>query len=296
MKPLGHTETKEGREASTTTIDKLLAAWEEYSFGREDFKEDFAESIIYGTTVRKNHFLPAMRLIAPIRPSIDELNSLALHLSEAVQEDGYLGLFLTAGYQLAPERKIVYPFHTPKLTYLGTYLCGKELRIDGSVGDHAGSGMIGGLRVRGSTGSWAGYGMVGVLENEGRCGDLLGMGMVGTLREGTDCGSLPGEMSSGVHLAPRSLPLHFYDWFTLGRHRRERVLFSPEDGALVRAKKTLLTPLPLLLSRLPLIRPNARRIAQRRYREFLRAVRDPSAPYDQTYKTLREQYSWKVRW
>jgi hypothetical protein len=246
-----------------------------------------------------------MRLIAPLRPSIDELNSLALHLPERVQENGYLGLFLTAGYQLAPERKIVYPFETPKLTYLGTYLCGKELRIDGSVGDYTGGMMIGGLRVRGSMGSWAGFEMIGMLENEGRCDAFAGWGMIGTLRQGDDCGSFAGEYVSGTHFSPHplsgphALSVYLDTSFSIPfshRTKREGALYLNDDDASTRMKKVFYAPFSLALSNVPCIRPYARRVAQRRYKRFLRAVSDPSAPYTQTYTMLHKKYRWKVRW
>jgi hypothetical protein len=301
MRPLGHDNAKEERVTPTTTIHNLIAAWEEYSVGREDFSKQCPMTVLFEKGVEKNlraeHLLPAMRLIAPIRPSIDELNSLVFHLPEQAQKGGYLGLFLTAGYQLAPERKIVYPFDTPKLSYLGAYLCGKELRIDGAVGDAAGNMMVGVLRVRGSAESFTGQYMIGVLENKGRCGKATGIGMIGTLREG-DAGPFTGEFASGVHFAPHPIDSHFSDFIPYSRYARSRLVVrtSIDDGVNASIRKTFAGSPHVLISHLPRIRPYARRISQRRYKEFLRAVSDPHASYEQRYTELYAQNRMKVRW
>jgi hypothetical protein len=93
-----------------------------------------------------------------------------------------LGLFASAGFQLLPERDIVYDLDTPNLYGVGAFLYGKRLVIDGSVGQSAGSCMRGELVLNGETDAYAGLQMIGLLINNSPSFASPGHLMIGEYR------------------------------------------------------------------------------------------------------------------
>jgi hypothetical protein len=150
MKPFGHTDTREERDAHAYPV--LLDAWEEYRRWTSD-----------------EHFSQAFSLLAGIRPSLSDIDHLILSVHDASFErdaniGADLGFFVSAAYQLVPETVIHYSLHTPYLHYLGFGLCGKQLVIDGAVGNYVGKQLIGHLTINGDTGANPGLLMLGVLD------------------------------------------------------------------------------------------------------------------------------------
>jgi hypothetical protein len=150
MRPFGHDNVREGRDVGTVdTLPELRAAWLRY------------RSHFYGSYDRSFAF--AQETLDPVRPSIVDLHRFII--SENTRSDT-LGLFISAGYALAPERRIVYDLDTPTLDLLGYGLRGKELVITGTLGMDAGRAMIGTIVNKGKLGKGAGSGMIGTFINE----------------------------------------------------------------------------------------------------------------------------------
>jgi hypothetical protein len=165
MRPFGHTEAREERKTSPVDT-RLQEAWERIV----EIKDDYYSRGIHRLSLDK---------LLRVRPSLDALHHLIMATSlERPSVSAALGLFVSAGYQLAPEREIVYELQTPTLHYLGAFLQDKHLIITGSVGCNAGHGMIGRLTNNGVTKHDAGREMVGILTNNGFA-DRPGEGMVG---------------------------------------------------------------------------------------------------------------------
>jgi hypothetical protein len=177
MRPLGFTETKEGRALSQP--DALLQElWHEYHAA-------------YHASVSLDPGVPLQEYGVPLlfvsrlnelRPTKEQLYALILRQTHA---DHYfscerLGIFVSAGLQLLPEREIVYPLHTPPLLQFGYGLVDKHLIITGSVGMQAGLNMIGDLTILGSAGRYAGDHMVGTHVTNGSS-PWYGFGMIGVI-------------------------------------------------------------------------------------------------------------------
>jgi hypothetical protein len=152
MRPFGHEESRAERKLDAADT-RLQEAWEHYA----------QHTLLYDINLLS---ASAHALLSPLRPSLDALDYLVLR-NPVEAYDPKLGIFLTAGYQLLPEREIRYVLVTPSLSFLGTKLIGKHLIIDGHVGQMAGAWMIGSLTVNGRAGIDCGYDMIGVLTRGG---------------------------------------------------------------------------------------------------------------------------------
>lgn len=152
MKPFGHTNAR-GERTSLNALD-LLPVWEAFMHDeirrRASYDEDYTRQELYAK---------ATAMLAPTMPTLDALHRLAL--AATPERWSSLGIFMSAGYQLVPERTIRYDLDLPKLSFLGINLCGKHLIIDGSAYSYVGAWMIGTLEIRGTAGSDVGYAMTG---------------------------------------------------------------------------------------------------------------------------------------
>jgi hypothetical protein len=164
MRPLGHIETREER-AAISVDTRLLEAWERFN----------AIPHLSGSSA----FFYAEEILRPLRPSLQQLDDLLLRAYGG--ENEYLGPFVSAGYQLAPETTIRYSHHTPDLNQLGMRLIRKELIIDGALGDYVGIEMSGDLTINGTVGKMPGCNMVGSLVINGTTGSHPGLDLVGRL-------------------------------------------------------------------------------------------------------------------
>jgi hypothetical protein len=151
MRPFGHTQAREERGVSDFSVDdRLQEAWDAYSrFMRG------------GAMFMSPHNYA--KLLLAFRPSVAALHHLVLKTAQSSLDGPHMGLFLSAGYALLPQRRIVYDLDTPYLESLGCRLAGKRLVIDGRVGPYCGSGMIGSLTINGAAGPFAGVNMIGVM-------------------------------------------------------------------------------------------------------------------------------------
>jgi hypothetical protein len=193
MRPFGHTETREGREECIAPLDdRLQEVWEEFITPREwdGFGED---------EINYSSFACALELLAPLRPSIDALHAHALRVhDDTALSDVSLGSFITAGYQLLPQKDIVYDLHLPGIYHLGAFLVGKRLTIAGAAGEHTGRGLIGELVVMGETSHHAGHGMFGVLRNHGTLGGYAGDRMTGLFENHGTTDVMAGLLMRGI--------------------------------------------------------------------------------------------------
>jgi hypothetical protein len=190
MKPLGHTQARDGRdEHFDVNDDRLGDIWKEY-LATTPFAVD-------------DGFSRAMHLLEPLRPSLIDLHRhIFMHDSfvdgRSSTRSSQLGTFISAGYQLLPEKRIIYDLRTPRLHHLGSYLVGKHLIIDGEVGDYAGHHMIGMLTNNGHATSGCGAAMVGTVINRGVTGMSCAKGLYGILiQEGRSRG-MPGREMLGA--------------------------------------------------------------------------------------------------
>jgi hypothetical protein len=157
MRPIGHTKTRGARDASSHERNApLFALWEQYLASR--------------SPVRFQSVLP---LLHDLRPSLSDIDHLILSVYDASLEYDWkkssdLGTFVSAAYQWVPETIIRYSFHTPYLQNLGSNIYGKELIIDGVVGECAGYGSIGHMTINGDVGKDVGTLMRGVLDAPGK--------------------------------------------------------------------------------------------------------------------------------
>jgi hypothetical protein len=171
MKPFGHTDVREGRDADISPLDEEMdAVWTRYC-ARQYYDFDMGPF----------EFARALLAGIPLSTSLLERHIIRTSISHPDDTPQSLGFFVSAGYQLLPEQRIVYPLNTPWLYFLGHGLFMKELVITGSVGPYAGSSMVGTLVNQGELGIKGGVDMIGHLRNEGKAGDLLGHRMAGTL-------------------------------------------------------------------------------------------------------------------
>jgi hypothetical protein len=123
-----------------------------------------------------------------------------LIIAASLEDDSYftrLGAFVSAGYQLLPQRDILYDLQTPHLSYLGMFLKDKHLIITGSVGDRVGYLMRGSLTNEGVARFSFGDAMMGRLTNAGTMEHGGGNDMIGILRNTGTAGNL-GDMMIGV--------------------------------------------------------------------------------------------------
>jgi hypothetical protein len=169
MRPFGHDGAREERDARIVPLDdRLQKAWAQYR----------ADAIHPITS--NGEFLRAIGILEPIRPSCAQLHAFILRASfEKWWMRSALGCFISAGYQLLPEKEIIYDLDTPDLNLLGFFLSDKRLIIDGRVNEHAGNHMIGELVINGVAGPYAGYKMIGTLAVHGRAENHFGAQMIG---------------------------------------------------------------------------------------------------------------------
>jgi hypothetical protein len=171
MRPFGHIESREGRDAATDA--RLQDAWAYYLEHRQ-------------SSIDRDLAL-MQRLVEPIRPSKTAIEQLIIMNHDLTTDDPLrrrwadLGPFATAAYQLLPEEEIIYTLDTPRLYHLGYELREKHLIIDGRVGDGAGYSMFGALTINGEVGPDAGERMIGRLTNNCRAGYGFGERMIGFL-------------------------------------------------------------------------------------------------------------------
>jgi hypothetical protein len=209
MRALGHETAREEREERIAPLDsRLQEAWEQCVLAASrnylfDQSVDLAQELLY-----------------PLAPTQRALERLIITIPIPEEDVGtLLGLFLTAGLSLLPEKELVYSLHTPHINYLG-YHIEKDLTITGTLGAHAGSLMVGSLTNHGSLGDYAGSDMIGSFVNHGVLGFEPGRGMIGSfVNHGSmgenACADMCGrfEDASGVewenfHGYP---PFFFYD-------------------------------------------------------------------------------------
>jgi hypothetical protein len=171
MRPFGHTGAREEREHGIAPLDERLdEAWKEF---------------VHSYLLQRYSFeimACADRLLDPIRPTKDALDYLILRTNSYPEPINYLlGLFVTVGYQLLPEKEIVYTLDTPAINNVGDSLAGKHLIVDGTLGNSVGHRMSGKLTINGTVGDGAGYLLWGTAVNNGHAGDAFGLHQVGTL-------------------------------------------------------------------------------------------------------------------
>jgi hypothetical protein len=152
MRPVGHSEAREGRDDRIEPLDtRVEEAWEMYLRTSLYYKE------------RDWYCKRAMEVLMPVRPSVQQLHRFIVGKNIDETHDCLLGFFISAGYQLVPERTIVYDLDTPDLDYLGFQLRGKHLIVTGTVGEWVGSEMIGHLTLNGKAREQFGKYMIGCL-------------------------------------------------------------------------------------------------------------------------------------
>jgi hypothetical protein len=109
------------------------------------------------------------------------------HIIHTSQDDAFisaaLGIFVSAGYQQLPQKRIVYDLVTPKLEFFGLFLKHKHLIIDGVVGAGAGQWMVGHLTNNGTIGEYAGFEMIGTFRNNGSAGQMPGYAVTGYFQD-----------------------------------------------------------------------------------------------------------------
>jgi hypothetical protein len=197
MRPFGHTQAKRERRADVASIDThLQRAWERYA--RECFSVGFDDAFHY-----------ALELLAPLsfsQTTLEQqfLRTIILHGAQSAtgrDSPENIGIFLSAGYALLPQERIVYALETPAIANIGFGL-EKDIIITGTTGDFAGHNLHGRLEIHGVVG-WlggadmigtlvnygsmdhrAGYSMIGVMENHGSLGPESGLGMIGKYTDG----------------------------------------------------------------------------------------------------------------
>jgi hypothetical protein len=175
MRPLGHTEARAERKHAIVSIDALLEAYAAY-------EEILGVNHSYVGT--DELYTSACRAIEPLRPSLMELRQFLLH------EPGcYAGMFASAGYNLLPEREILFDLDLPELSYLGYRLFMKDLVITGDAGSNVGVKMVGNLMSRGKIGIGSAAGMVGTLTTGRENAFLEGNAMIGVFRPHTNSSS-----------------------------------------------------------------------------------------------------------
>jgi hypothetical protein len=177
MKPLGHDTARMERDDRIVPLDaRLDEAWSQYR----------AEEI--HPTSGVDEFHRAMRILEPLQPSLPQLHAFLLRASlEKKTMEFTLGCFVSAGYQLLPEKEIVYDLDTPELNCLGFLLSGKRLIIDGRVNEDTGNHMVGELVVNGVVGPCAGFKMIGNLTVHGHAESDAGEKMIGEFRSRIYC-------------------------------------------------------------------------------------------------------------
>jgi hypothetical protein len=198
MRPLGHDGARAEREERIAPVNaRLQEAWDRYRSKRAYPYNDYFDVLI------------AAAFLDSVRPSIHDLHHLII-TSDVRGRRAHLGPFVTAGYQLQREEEIVYDLDTPDLHRIGTFLIGKRLIINGTLGDNVGQRMIGDLIVNGRVGGCAGQFMVGNLHLPGSCGDHTGRRMHGTITTygHLDAGEEMMGEKDGVWTMPRdSMPV-----------------------------------------------------------------------------------------
>jgi hypothetical protein len=188
MRPFGHTEAREGRDAHLNPLDqRLQAAWEEFLSA-----EMWRDPAIHLRSV-------ARALLMDIRPPKAAIERFILR---TISDDHVINLALTdmlnAAFSLLPERRIVYRLDTPTLHHIG-YGLEKDLIITGTLGYGTGSEMIGSLVNYGTLGNDAGYCMIGSFINHGTVGLDPGYQFIGTVQDDGMCGSFPFVSMIGRH-------------------------------------------------------------------------------------------------
>jgi glutamate synthase domain-containing protein 3 len=183
MRSLGHTETREERDAYIPRPPAgLQDALEGYLVTSYYYWDDWGADVF--DTDR--FYAHASAALSSLRPSLDDLHTLIIRNPERGNIDMYgmrLGLFISAGYHFVPENEIRYSLHTPWVHDLGYLLSGKRLIIDGELGDCIGTRMQGELVINGSVGRLAGNEMIGHFAVHGACGDYSGNAMIGSLSD-----------------------------------------------------------------------------------------------------------------
>jgi hypothetical protein len=211
MRPLGHTETRNGRDVSSEPIDtRLQKAWEEYiAIEHHDIQASFGEKNF------DSALHTADALLRPITPTLQSLQHFAIATGETAhdwEQDWYhLGVFLTAGLQRLPEHTIHWGIDTPTIHKLEYLLRNKHLVIDGTIGQNVGECMIGRLTINGTAGPSAGHSMIGHFTNNGSVGPVSAAGMIGVL---TNTGAFDKHMGlwgvgQSYDLSPHSKPLGY---------------------------------------------------------------------------------------
>jgi hypothetical protein len=206
MRPFGHTEAKTEREACIVPVDtRLQEASRKYFSSIERYNP-------YDDNLEQYRF--ARRLLRPLQLSVSDLHHFVLthftsldDLSAKYDYDIYgsdLGIFMSAGYQLLPQKRIVYDLHLPHIDCLGAFLREKELRITGHAGNGVGQRMIGKLTNDGRVGDNAGYRMIGRFDNRGTHGENIGIGMIGQFISASDddvAGEFTGKWNDNWRLS-----------------------------------------------------------------------------------------------
>jgi hypothetical protein len=203
MRPFGLEEAREERDTHIVSPDdRLQKAWLQYRkrIDRED--DDFLSLYHYAKRIlRFRPSLMALHHHVLMTPYTND-PFVFFGRSRDMVESSHLGIFVSAGYQLLPEREIIYDLETPELNYIGAFLKDKHLIITGTVGDNVGLDMMGHLTNTGITGMAAGYRMIGQFINRGRIGTNSGYAMFGcftnTWRGASDlaCGILGSHNNS----------------------------------------------------------------------------------------------------
>jgi hypothetical protein len=148
MRPLGHDGARSERDAFARPIESaLIIAWERFAPALNLYVSHLSD------------FEDALDLLDDVRPSQSSIDNLILRTPPTER----LSVFATACYQLLPDNEVHYTLNTPDLHSFGSYLCGKHLIVDGTLGDLVGEWMIGTLTINGTCGARPGHYMIGIL-------------------------------------------------------------------------------------------------------------------------------------
>jgi hypothetical protein len=169
MRPLGHDNARVERDDHMPPPDERL-------------QDAWTRHLCYLDWYRPSNFSSAHSSLAALHLSQTTLEEFILRTPIKNADEGEaLGVFLSAGYALLPQRTITYALHTPHIHYFG-YCLMKNLVITGMLGKSIGTNMVGSLRNHGAIEN-AGYCMIGSLQNRGSI-HSIDESFMGRLEEG----------------------------------------------------------------------------------------------------------------
>jgi hypothetical protein len=193
MRPLGHTEARDERASVYDDDERIFDLWTRY---------EEAYPLLHMGITEEECIARATAMLAPLAPPKQALDRLILraypHIRSMHDNTGsLLGLFVTGGLSLLPEKRIIHTLEMPYLHNFG-YGLEKDLLITGTLGKYAGKCLRGRLENHGTLGSNAGELMQGTLINRADVYANAGSGMRGLLINDGWMGFCAGERMIGT--------------------------------------------------------------------------------------------------